>query len=351
MLTSPSTAIDGAATPVDGAVVEPAVEAAVEYPAYRPFAAVVERVLPLSPHLVRVTFSSSDFAVFAPTGLDQRIKLVLPLEGGGMPDLGQHDEQCMREGSWYARWRALPEGERPAFRTYTVRSIRPERGQLDVDMVLHPPAAGAVDGPAAAWLRRASVGDAVVIVGPDARTADPTVGCDWRPGAARHLLLVGDETALPAICSIMESLEPGVTAQAFIEVPSSADIQNVVPKGASRIAWLARDAGCETARGFEAVAPRGELLMQAVRGWLPRHTAELASVVRSTPDALDDVDVDSELLWDSPVDPTTGDFYAWIAGEAGSVKLLRRHLVSEVGVARTNVAFMGYWRHGRSEGQ
>ena len=43
--------------------------------------------------------------------------------------------------------------------------------------------------------------------------------------------------------------------------------------------------------------------------------------------------------------------YAWIAGEAGSVKLLRRHLVSEVGVARTNVAFMGYWRHGRSEGQ
>jgi len=326
----------------------------VVYPAYRPFDAVVERVLPLSPHLVRVTFGGPDFDLFAPTGLDQRIKLVIPratVRSEGMPDLGQRDEQCIREGTWHERWRALPESEQPAFRTYTVRSIRPDRRQLDVDMVLHEPSPGQVDGPAAAWLRRASVGDAVIIVGPDARAADPTIGCDWRPGVARHLLLVGDETAAPAICSIMESLEPGVRAQAFIEVASSADIQNVVPRGASRIAWLARDAGCETAQGFEAVAPRGDLLMRAVQAWLPRHTAELASVVRATPDALDDVDLDSELLWDSPVDATTGDFYAWIAGEAAGVKALRRHLVSEVGVARTNVAFMGYWRHGRAQGQ
>jgi len=117
------------------------------------------------------------------------------------------------------------------------------------------------------------------------------------------------------------------------------------------VAWLARDAGCETSQGFEAVAPHGELLQRAVRAWLPRHTAELASVVRAAPEPLDDVDVDTELLWDSPVDPTTGDFYAWIAGEAATVKALRRHLVSDLGVARSNVAFMGYWRRGRSEAQ
>ncbi|GAA1699711.1 hypothetical protein GCM10009792_19690 [Microcella alkalica] len=321
------------------------------WPAYRPFAVVVQRILPLSPHLVRVTFAGDDLEVFGTTGLDQRIKLVLPFANGSLCDVGQDDPAEILAGTWYARWRALPEAERNPFRTYTVRAIRPERRELDIDMVRHDSEPGVPDGPAATWLRRASVGDRLIVIGPDARTADPTVGCDWRPGAARHVLLVGDETAAPAICSIMESLDPAITAQAFIEVPSSADIQNVVARGASRIAWLARDAGCETATGFEAVAPHGELLQRAVRAWLPRHMAELESVVRATPDVLDEVDVDAELLWDSPVDPTTGDFYAWIAGEAATVKALRRHLVSDLGVARSNVAFMGYWRRGRSEAQ
>jgi NADPH-dependent ferric siderophore reductase len=84
---------------------------------------------------------------------------------------------------------------------------------------------------------------------------------------------------------------------------------------------------------------------------VPRHLAELSSVVQETPEAVDDVDVDTELLWDSPLDPDTGDFYAWIAGEAAGVKALRRYLVSEVGIARSNVAFMGYWRAGRAEAQ
>lgn len=330
------------------AIAEPTAPA---WPAYRPFEVVVQRILPLSPHLVRVTVSGDDLGVFGTTGLDQRIKLVLPLADGSLCDVGQDDPAEILAGTWYARWRALPEAARNPFRTYTVRAIRPERRELDVDMVRHDPVPGVPDGPAATWLRRASVGDRLIVIGPDARTADPTVGCDWRPGAARHVLLVGDEAAAPAICSIMESLDPAITAQAFIEVPSSADIQNVVARGASRIAWLARDAGCETATGFEAVAPHGELLQRAVRAWLPRHMAELESAVRGTPEALDEVDVDVELLWDSPVDPTTGDFYAWIAGEAATVKALRRHLVSDLGVARSTVAFMGYWRRGRSEAQ
>ena len=42
-------------------------------------------------------------------------------------------------------------------------------------------------------------------------------------------------------------------------------------------------------------------------------------------------------------------FYAWIAGEAGVVKEMRRYLVRDVGIDRKQVAFMGYWRQGKAE--
>ena len=63
------------------------------------------------------------------------------------------------------------------------------------------------------------------------------------------------------------------------------------------------------------------------------------------------VDRDDEYeLWDVPPEAAAVDgVYAWVAGEAGVVKELRRFLVRDVGVDRRAVAFMGYWRHGRSE--
>ena len=78
---------------------------------------------------------------------------------------------------------------------------------------------------------------------------------------------------------------------------------------------------------------------------------------------LDDVNIDEEILWDVPAALTQAaqgssagtekdarPFYAWIAGEAGPVKRLRRYLVQEVGVDRKQIAFMGYWRQGKAEG-
>lgn len=321
------------------------------YPAYRPYEATVQRVLRLSPHFVRVTFTGEDLGCLGTAGLDQRIKILFPDADGRLCDVGADDHETILSGGWYQRWRDLPEAERTPFRTYTIRSARPERRELDVDMVLHDPSPEHPDGPAAAWLRRAAVGDQVVVVGPDARSADPAVGLDWRPGAARHLLLVGDETAAPAICSIVEQLRPGVVAQAFVEVPSGADILNVMVPGRSQVTWVARDAGCVTAQGFQAVAPHGVLLQQALSSWIPRHLHHLGDAVLPVPGPLEDVDVDTDLLWESRLHPATGDFYAWIAGEAGMVRALRRHLVSEVGVDRRHVAFMGYWRQGRSEAQ
>ncbi|XNN89399.1 SIP domain-containing protein [Curtobacterium flaccumfaciens] len=55
------------------------------------------------------------------------------------------------------------------------------------------------------------------------------------------------------------------------------------------------------------------------------------------------------MLWDVPAPVDERPVYAWIAGEAGCVKELRRHLVRGVGIDRKQVAFMGYWRHGKAE--
>lgn len=325
--------------------------AAPVYPAYRPFAVSVARVLRLSPNFVRLTFTGEDLTFFGTAGLDQRIKVLVPFADGSVCDVGAGDPATILDGSWYARWRSLPPELRNPVRTYTVRAVRPDRRELDVDMVVHTVQPGEKLGPAAAWLSRVRAGDATVVVGPDGRSSDSTSGIDWRPGAARHLLLAGDETAAPAICSIVEQLPAGLEVQAFIEVPSSDDILDLVPRARPLVSWVARDAGCTTAQGALAVAPHGVLLNQVVTQWLMRHTTDYASVVRSRPEELQDVDVDTELLWDAPVDPTSGDFYAWVAGEAATVKTLRRLLVTDVGVARSNVAFMGYWRRGRAEAE
>jgi NADPH-dependent ferric siderophore reductase len=81
-----------------------------------------------------------------------------------------------------------------------------------------------------------------------------------------------------------------------------------------------------------------------------RAVGELPGRAAPAPQALDDVDVDAEILWEVPEDlprPTSGP-YAWLAGEAGTVKGLRRHLVQEAGLDRGSVAFMGYWRLGKA---
>jgi NADPH-dependent ferric siderophore reductase len=64
--------------------------------------------------------------------------------------------------------------------------------------------------------------------------------------------------------------------------------------------------------------------------------------------ALADVDVDRAILWEVPAAPASGPaLYAWLAGEAGVIRQLRRHLVAGRGLDRGSVAFMGYWRQGR----
>lgn len=300
-------------------------------PAYRPYTVRVAAVDRLAPHFVRVTFTGDELEHFGTAGLDQRIKLVFPLPGipGGYADFGQD----AAAGDWYDRWRALPAAERNPFRTYTVRRVDADAREVDVDFVVHHDA-----GPAGSWADDATPGDELVLVGPDERSPASRVGLDWHPGTARRLLLAGDETAAPAICGILESLDPRCDVDAFIEVPTAADILSPrVPPGV-RLTWVPR-----------ADAPHGERLVAAVAAWTRRHPTLLARAAAPRPQVLEEIDVDSELLWDSPEVITEGEFYAWMAGESGTVKTLRRHLVTGCGVDRGRVAFMGYWRLGQAE--
>ncbi|WP_460754559.1 siderophore-interacting protein [Myceligenerans cantabricum] len=297
----------------------------------------VSRVTRLCPSFVRVTFTGAELDRFADNGHDQRIKLLLPAPTGGWDHLLRDDPD------WFTAWRELPPERRNPLRTYTVRAVRQDLREVDVDMVLHGDS-----GPASRWATAARKGEPLVIMGPDARHDGPHGGREFTPPSRSHaLLLAGDETAVPAIASICEALPADAVGEVFLEVPHPEDGWVIAAPQGVRVHWLARDG-----------AEHGDLLVPEVRAAADRMLAmgvRPSSEPGHVPAEPADVDVDSEILWEVPVDaagnPLTQEtvLYAWLAGEAGVIKTLRRYLVGERGVDRKAVAFMGYWRKGRSE--
>src|SRR5688500_6398747 len=171
---------------------------ALQVPVYRPFAVQVARVQRLGPSFLRVTFTGAELDQCAPNGFDQRIKVLFPAAGLGLADWPTGPD-------WYGEWRALPEERRNALRTYSIRAWRPEPREMDVYFVLH-----GSTGPASAWAEQAAVGDEVALIAPNARFPGATGGFEWHPPAdSSCLLLAGDETAVPAICAIVERLPAG----------------------------------------------------------------------------------------------------------------------------------------------
>lgn len=299
---------------------------------YRLFHVRVARTRVLGPSFVRVTFTSPELASFGAGGFDQRIKLLLPV----LPV----EEYQLPDQDWYVWWRGLPDDLRPVMRTYTVRAARPQVQEVDVDFVLHGVADGHA-GPASAWAATASAGDAALLVAPGNPGSGRMWGVEWAPPEqARTLLLAGDETAVPAVLAVLDRLPAGVRATALLEVPADGDVQDVSSAAEVTVEWLPRN-------GSHA---HGALLAERVPQVAAQLVDEVSPSVGDTD--LEDVDVDAGILWDVPEQATASGpsaLYAWLAGEAGVVKELRRHLVREVGVPRGSVAFMGYWRQGRAE--
>ena len=293
----------------------------------RVFDVTVSRVQDISATFRRITFAGPSldrFGLQGPT-LDLRIKLLLPVPGHPVSRPGTPDG-TLHEG-WYQDWLRLEQPGRGFIRSYTVRTVRAVAGfrEVDVDFALHPRSEGQT-APASDWARGAAPGESALIIGPEAaaHTALPSeTGIRWAPGEARRVLLAGDETAVPAISSILETLPARFTGHAFLEVPDSSDIQDIRTASGVHVTWLPRDAG---------KAGRGDLLVDAVRS---------AVVGQGQPHPV-------QTGLEAPANRDAVNLYAWIGAEAGTVKMLRRYLVGELGLDPKVSEFRGYWSLGKA---
>lgn len=288
---------------------------------YRLFEVALKERRVLSPSLHRLVFTGADVARMKTEGPDQRIKVFFPLPGQYAPEVPSGED-------WYARYRALADDQRPPMRTYTLRQLRAAQGEVDVDFVLH-----GETGPASRWAVHAQPGDRVVLLAPDADCAESSEGWEWKPPAGvGQVLLVADETALPAVAGILEELAAQVDPPrvlALLEVAGEGGAIALKATPSAELVWLPR-----------GQAAYGQALVEAVQ-------ARLAASPVVAGDALDEIDVDAQILWEQSDAGVAGPFYAWVAGEAGAVMAIRRHLVRDCGLDRRALTFMGYWRQGR----
>ncbi|BBH67328.1 siderophore-interacting protein [Actinoplanes sp. OR16] len=244
----------------------------------------------ISPNVVRVTFGGEGLEKFTPLGYDQWFRLFLARPGQDTLKL-----PTRTSGLWYAQYLATAKPKRPFVRNYTVRAHRP--GELDVDFVVHTDATGH-SGPASTFALNATPGQQAGLL---------DQGCGYNPRAEHEwTLLVADETGLPAVAGICESLPEDARGIAIVELPSIEDKQDFrTPPGIDLI-WVARNG--------DAHGVPGELALETLRA------TELPS----------------------------GTVYAYLVGESALATGARRYLVGERRIPKQNVDFIGYWRHGHA---
>lgn len=312
---------------------------------YRLFDIALTKRTQVSASLVRFTFTGPSVGQMETYAPDQRVKLFFPEGNGTLDQLFELAKQ--EEHDWYSAYRALPDAQRPSARTYTIRSLRPEKAEVDVEFVLHGD-----NGPASRWAMHARPGDRLAMTAPIANAEGPKLGYEWKPPQnVRRILIIADETALPAAAGILEilndlPLKPKV--EALLEVPRSDDVQTL-PQVA-KLRWLARET--------EPACQHGELLLRALQdidlqqeivtlGGNPS-TATNGSQAGSCEDELSQDE--NAPLWEPATLDDSAPFYAWIAAETKVAMKLRRYLVNECGLPKRYVTSMGYWRLGKENG-
>jgi NADPH-dependent ferric siderophore reductase len=239
----------------------------------------VQTVRRLTPHMSRITLHLDGLSGFDHTGPDQLVRTFFPQNHQTEPVVPAGDD-------WWSEYQQLPEDIRPEVRNYTIRRFVPGRRLIDLDFVLH----GDV-GPASRWAGRAKPGDTIGVLTDGHGYSEP-------PGTTSRLI-IADETALPAVGAIIDSLPERVRVLAEVaDASDQLDLQ-------ADVKWIHRGGD---------PAGTGELMVSHL------------SSVPLTPEGL----------------------YVWIAGESGMVKAARRHLVSR-DVPKKQIYFCGYWLHKRND--
>ncbi|SOY61286.1 siderophore-interacting protein [Cupriavidus taiwanensis] len=238
----------------------------------------VLRTTQVSPQLLRVTLGGADLQDFVSASFDDHVKVFFPAAGDDKPVL----PQVTADGI------VFPEGQpRPAARDYTPRRYDAAAQELDLEFVLHG------DGPASTWAAQARPGQYLGVGGPRGSFVVPTA-FDWH-------LLIGDDTALPAIGRRLEELGEESRAVVVMEV-GDATAQIALPSRAKvEVHWLHR-----------GDAPEGSLLEAALR----------------------------------QVTLPQGEGYVWAAGEAAAMKAVRQYLVGERGIDKKRIRASAYWKRG-----
>jgi NADPH-dependent ferric siderophore reductase len=239
----------------------------------------VVRVEQPSPRMRRIVFGGASLEGFTSAGADDHVKLFFPAPGDTLPQ---------RPGDIAGATERPPS----VMRDFTPRRFDAAARELTIEFVLHG------DGPATSWAAQAAPGDTLGIGGPR--------GSFLVPDDFDAYLLMGDETALPAIGRRLEELRPGVTAIVLIEVAAGYEERHLPTAANAAVTFLHRN----------GAAPGTTTLLQ---------------------DALHSLAMPD------------GDVHAWIAAEIDTARTLRTHLVQARGVPRGHVRAAGYWRIGEAD--
>jgi len=232
----------------------------------------VLRVVDLTPRMRRITLGGPELAGFVSLGTDDHVKLLFPQNAAQTAAL---ETLVLGAGK--------TDQPMPAMRDYTPRRYDLDSLELDIDFVLHG------DGPASTWAEQAEPGQFLHIGGPRGSMIVPDIFDSY--------LLIGDETALPAIARRLEGLAANRRALVIIEVANGAEQQRLESAAQVNVIWVLRDGG------------KNNLLTTVKQLQVP-----------------------------------SGDLYAWIATETKVSRQIRRVLLDEHGLDDQFVKAVGYWR-------
>lgn len=224
--------------------------------------------------MVRVTLAGADLEGFEIPEPAASVRLLIASPGS--------DGVVMP--TWNGNEFLLDDGSRPIIRTFTPRRFDSTNLLLDLDVVIHE------GGAVSAWVETATPGIEAAISGPGrGYTID---------GDAASFFLAGDQTAIPAICQLIEVLPLSAAVDVIIEIPDASAQLTLPSHPGLRSTWV------------EGAAGTG--LVDAVE--------------------------------QAPIEPGAK---VWVAGEAAAMHRIRRHLFEARGVSRRDATVRGYWKHGR----